>query len=159
MLHCSVTRAGRGGNWFLVIPSQRQSLSLGNLPPADARQLLTPPQLWPARIDAPGSANGGEMFVALSRFIVANDKSDAVQAAFRNRPHLVDRAPGFLSMQVMCPIDGPDEVWLVTHWRNEESYRTWHRSHEYHEAHKGIPKGLKLVPGSANVRCFEVFAD
>lgn len=59
----------------------------------------------------------------------------------------------------MCPIDGPDEVWLVTHWRNEESYRTWHRSHEYHEAHKGIPKGLKLVPGSANVRCFEVFAD
>jgi hypothetical protein len=32
MLHCSVTRAGRGGNWFLVIPSQRQALALGNLP-------------------------------------------------------------------------------------------------------------------------------
>ena len=59
----------------------------------------------------------------------------------------------------MCPIDGPDEVWLVTHWRDEQSYRTWHRSHEDHELHKGIPKGLKLVPGSANVRLFEVFAD
>jgi heme oxygenase (mycobilin-producing) len=150
MLQCSVTRAGRGGNWFLAIPSKSRG---------GPRHLLTPPQLWPARIDAPVSADGGEMFVALSRFIVASDKSDAVQAAFRNRPHLVDHAPGFLSMQVMCPIDGPDEVWLVTHWRNEESYRTWHRSHEYHEAHKGIPKGLKLVPGSANVRCFEVFAD
>ena len=99
------------------------------------------------------------MFVALSQFIVANDKSVAVQAAFRNRPHLVDHAPGFLSMQVMFPIDGPNEVWLVTHWRDEESYQIWHRSHEYHEAHKGIPKGLKLVPGSANVRFFEVFAD
>ncbi len=99
------------------------------------------------------------MFVALSRFVVANGKSDAVRAAFRGRPHLVDHAPGFLSMQVMCPIDGPDEVWLVTHWRDEQSYRTWHRSHEYHESHKGIPKGLKLVPGSANVRLFEVFAD
>jgi heme-degrading monooxygenase HmoA len=41
------------------------------------------------------------MFVALSRFTVANDKSDAVRTAFRNRPHLVDCAPGFLSMQVM----------------------------------------------------------
>jgi len=99
------------------------------------------------------------MFVALSRFIVANDKSDAVRTAFRNRPHLVDDAPGFLSMQVMCPIDGPNEIWLGTHWRNEQSYRTWHRSHDYHESHKGIPKGLKLVPGSANVRLFEVFAD
>ena len=59
----------------------------------------------------------------------------------------------------MYPIDGPKEIWLVTHWRDEQSYRTWHRSHEYHESHKGIPKGLKLVPGSANVRLFEVFAD
>jgi len=99
------------------------------------------------------------MFVALSRFIIANDKSDAVRTAFRNRPHLVDGAPGFLNMQVMYPIDGPKEVWLVTHWRDEQSYRTWHQSHEYHESHKGIPKGLKLVPGSANVRLFEVFAD
>jgi heme oxygenase (mycobilin-producing) len=106
-----------------------------------------------------GRLGGGRMFVALSRFIVANDKSDAVRTAFRNRPHLVDCAPGFLSMQVMYPIDGPKEIWLVTHWRDEQSYRTWHRSHEYHESHKGIPKGLKLVPGSASVRLFEVFAD
>jgi hypothetical protein len=31
----------------------------------------------------------------------------------------------------------------------------WHRSHEYHESHRGIPKGLKLVPHSAAVRYFE----
>ena len=99
------------------------------------------------------------MFVALSRFIVANDKSDAVQAAFRNRPHLVDQAPGFLSMQVMCPIDGPNEVWLVTHWRDEESYRIWHRSHDVTKRTRASPKRLQPVPGSANERFFEVFAD
>ena len=99
------------------------------------------------------------MFVALSRFVIANGKSDAVRAAFRSRPHLVDRAPGFLGMQVMCPIESPDEVWLVTHWRDEQSYRTWHSSHAYHESHRDIPKGLKLVPGSASVRLFQVFAD
>jgi heme oxygenase (mycobilin-producing) len=99
------------------------------------------------------------MFVALSCFTIANDKSDEVRAAFRQRPHLVDRAPGYLGMEVMNPIDNQSEIWLVTHWCDEQSYRTWHRSHDYHESHKDIPKGLKLVPGSAKVRLFEVFAE
>ena len=99
------------------------------------------------------------MFVALSRFIIANGLADSVRAAFRERPHLVDRAPGFLSMEVMSPVGNTAEIWLVTRWRDEQSYRGWHRGHEYHEAHKGIPKGLKLVPGSAEVKLFEVFAD
>jgi heme-degrading monooxygenase HmoA len=99
------------------------------------------------------------MFVALSRFAIANDKADEVRAAFRGRPHMVDSAPGFLGMEVMSPVDSPAEVWLLTRWRDEQSYRGWHRSHDYHESHQGIPKGLKLVPGSVNVRLFEVFAE
>jgi heme-degrading monooxygenase HmoA len=98
------------------------------------------------------------VIVALSRFTIANDMSDEVQAAFRHRPHLVDSAPGFLGMEVMSPVDSQAEVWLVTRWRDEQSYRSWHRGHDYHESHKGIPQGLKLVPGSASVRIFEVFA-
>jgi heme-degrading monooxygenase HmoA len=98
------------------------------------------------------------MLVALSRFTIANDKSDEVRAAFGLRPHLVDNAPGFLGMEVMSPVDDRAEIWLVTRWRDEQSYQSWHRSHEYHASHKGIPKGLKLVPGTANVRLFEVFA-
>jgi heme-degrading monooxygenase HmoA len=98
------------------------------------------------------------LIVALSRFTIANDMSDEVQAAFRHRPHLVDSAPGFLGMEVMSPVDSRAEVWLVTRWRDEQSYRSWHRGHDYHESHKGIPQGLKLVPGSASVRIFEVFA-
>jgi len=96
-----------------------------------------------------------EKFVALSKFIVANGMMEEVKEAFRQRPHLVDSAPGFVRMEVMVPFDNPDELWLVTHWTDEESYRVWHRSHEYHESHKGIPKGLKLVPRSAEIRLFE----
>lgn len=98
------------------------------------------------------------MFVALSRFTIRNDMVDAVREAFRNRPHLVDRAPGFVGMEVMSPVDAPKEVWLLTRWTDEESYRTWHRSHEYHESHRGIPKGLTLVPRSAEILHFDVFA-
>ena len=99
------------------------------------------------------------MIVALSRFTIANDMADEVHAAFRARPRLVDQAPGFLGMDVMSPIGNPAEVWLVTRWCDEQRYRNWHRGHDYHEAHKGIPRGLKLVPGSAEVRLFDVLAD
>jgi len=99
------------------------------------------------------------MIVALSRFTIANDMSSEVREAFRKRPHLVDGAPGFLGMEVMSPVGETAEIWLVTRWFDEQSYRNWHRGHDYHESHKGIPRGLKLVPGSAEVRLFEVFAD
>ena len=95
------------------------------------------------------------MFMALSRFVVANGKTAEVKAAFQARPHLVDSAPGFLRMEVVCPRDNPDEFWLLTWWTDEVHYETWHRSHEYHDSHKGIPKGLKLVPKSAQIRYFD----
>jgi heme-degrading monooxygenase HmoA len=99
------------------------------------------------------------MIVALSRFTIANDMADEVRAAFCQRPHLVDGIPGFMGMEVMSPVDHAAEIWLLTRWSDESSYRCWHRGHEYHESHKGIPKGLKLIPGSTEVRLFEVFAD
>ncbi|MEO5694126.1 MAG: antibiotic biosynthesis monooxygenase family protein [Usitatibacter sp.] len=98
------------------------------------------------------------MFVALSRFTIANDMGEAVREAFRARPHLVDREPGFIAMQVMSPVETPNEIWLVTQWTDEATYRTWHRGHSYHESHLGIPKGLKLVPRSTEIRFFNLFA-
>jgi heme-degrading monooxygenase HmoA len=95
------------------------------------------------------------MFVALSKFTVANGMAPQIKEAFLNRPHLVDTAPGFLRMDVISPVDNPDEIWLLTYWTDESSYKVWHRSHAYHDSHKGIPKGLKLVPRSAQVSFFE----
>lgn len=94
-------------------------------------------------------------FVAVSKFVVANGMADEIRRAFNERPHLVDSAPGYVRMDVISPLDCPEEFWLITYWRDEESFRVWHRSHEYHESHRGIPKGLKLVPGTAEVRRFE----
>jgi heme-degrading monooxygenase HmoA len=98
------------------------------------------------------------MLVALSRFTIANGMAEQVRSAFQQRPHLVDDASGFLGMEVMSPVDNTAEIWLVTRWCDEQSYRTWHRGHDYHKSHKGIPKGLKLVPKSTEIRLFEVFS-
>jgi heme-degrading monooxygenase HmoA len=94
-------------------------------------------------------------FVSLSKFVVANDKTAEVKAAFRNRPHLVDEEPGFIRMEVFSPLDRPEEIWLVTYWTDAESFTLWHRSHLYQQSHKGIPKDLKLVPGETVIRQFE----
>lgn len=94
-------------------------------------------------------------FVALSKFVIANDKTAEVKAAFRQRPHLVDDQPGFVRMEVLSPIDRPEEIWLVTYWTDAASFKLWHHSHLYHESHQGIPKGLKLVPGEQQIRHFE----
>ncbi len=97
-------------------------------------------------------------FMALSRFVIANGMEDAVHRAFRERPHLVDNAKGFVRMEVLHPRERPEEIWLLTYWTDEQSYRAWHRGHDYHEAHEGIPKGLKLVPKSAEILLFDYVA-
>jgi heme oxygenase (mycobilin-producing) len=94
-------------------------------------------------------------FVALSRFVVANGLTAAVKTAFRDRPHLVDAAAGYLRMDVISPLELPEELWLITYWTDEASFQAWHHSHLYHGSHAGIPKGLKLVPGQTQVRKFE----
>jgi heme oxygenase (mycobilin-producing) len=93
-------------------------------------------------------------FVALSRFTVAH-MTDQAKQAFQQRPHRVDNATGFVRMEVLSPCDAPNEIWLITFWKDESSFRTWHRSHLYQESHRGIPKGLHLVPKSVSMRFFE----
>lgn len=94
------------------------------------------------------------MFVAISRFTVANDKSEEVRRAFLARPRLVEKAPGFVRMDVLRSTGG-DEFWLLTYWRDEDSFKVWHHGHTYRESHKHIPKGLKLVKGSVELHHLE----
>jgi heme-degrading monooxygenase HmoA len=96
------------------------------------------------------------MIGVLSRFVVANGMAEEVKRAFLLRPRLVDSAAGFVRLDVLSPEDAPSEIWLLTYWEDLKSYQTWHTSHNYRESHSGIPKGLKLVPGSASLRVFDL---
>ena len=99
------------------------------------------------------------MFVASSRFVVRNGMREEVRQAFLSRPHIVDDASGFQRMEVLQPLDNPDEFWLMTWWTDEASFTKWHRGHDYHDCHAGIPKGLKLVQGSVQIRRLEQLAE
>jgi heme oxygenase (mycobilin-producing) len=94
-------------------------------------------------------------FVAVSRFVIANGMADEVKAAFRARPHFVEGAPGYRRLEVLSPMDRPAEIWLMTFWSDEASFQAWHHSHAYRESHRGIPKGLKLLPAETQMMHFE----
>ena len=47
-----------------------------------------------------------------------------VKRAFAERPHLVDTAVGFIRLDVISPTDNLNEIWLLTYWPNEDSFRT-----------------------------------
>lgn len=98
------------------------------------------------------------MFLAVSRFTVANDMEQEVREAFRQRPHRVDDASGFIRMEVANPCDNDKEFWLLTWWRDETSFHAWHRSHAYRDSHDGVPKGLKLNPTETRIMHFQVIA-
>ncbi len=109
----------------------------------------------PSAVPPRPAAEAVSGFVALSKFVIANDMVAEVKEAFRQRPHLVDDQPGFVRMEVFSPLDRLEEIWLVTYWTDAASFKVWHHSHLYHQSHKGIPKGLKLVPGEQQIRHLE----
>mgnify|MGYP006000648521 CR=1 FL=1 len=82
-----------------------------------------------------------------------------MREAFLERPHLVDDHPGFIRMEVMHPVEQPERVILVTYWESEAIWKEWYHSHKYREAHKGIPKGLKLIPKSVEISYYHVFCE
>lgn len=94
-------------------------------------------------------------FAVISQFTVANGTTAAVKEAFRQRLHRVESTAGFLRLEVLSPFDNPDEIWLLTLWSDEASFKAWYRSHAYHESHQTIPKGLKLLSGHTKIRHFE----
>ena len=107
------------------------------------------------QLEQPPPQGKASAFVALSRFTVANGMSDQVKDALAARPHLVDAADGFLGMDVISPLDNPDEIWLLTRWSDEASYRAWHAGPARRESQRSIPRGLKLVPAATSVRFFQ----
>lgn len=101
------------------------------------------------------------LFTVISKFTVAEsgEMAAAVRQAFRDRPHIVEDTPGFVRLDVLNPRNNPAEIWLITFWTDEASFDGWYRTHKYHDAHSGIPDGLKLIPQKTEVLYFDHIAN
>ena len=91
------------------------------------------------------------MIIAMSTFRVANGMAEQVAEAFRNRPRLVETAPGFLGMEVFTDTKDDAVFYLITRWTDADSFRAWHAGAAHRQSHEFIPKGLKLTPAYTRV--------
>ncbi len=91
------------------------------------------------------------MILVVSRFRVRNGIETSVRDAFLARPRLVDGVPGFLGLEVFTDTGDPSVFHLVTRWTDHPSFEAWHGGDAHDQAHRAIPKGLKLDPSHTQV--------
>lgn len=111
------------------------------------------------------------MIVVTNRIPVSDGFEADFEDRFRNRVHLVDKAPGFVRNEVHRPrpvrFDHESGTWLAdpegegfyevkTWWRSFEDFEAWTKSPSFAEAHKNRPP-KEMFRGPSNIEVHEVF--
>jgi heme oxygenase (mycobilin-producing) len=83
------------------------------------------------------------VYVSLSRLRVRADRSDELVRAFRARARLVDDADGFVDLQVWQSDRDPEEVVMVSRWRDRAAFQAYMRSEDHAISHGRIDAELQ----------------
>ncbi len=75
------------------------------------------------------------MIVTCNRIPVNPDYAEAFEARFGDRASLVDQMPGFVSFQLLRPLNQGDPYIVMTHWELEAHFKTWTESPAFREGH------------------------
>ena len=75
------------------------------------------------------------MITVANRIYVSPEYSEAFEKVFRERAKLVDRMPGFVSNQVLRPVNDGDPYVVFTIWESREDFMNWVRSEEFIKGH------------------------
>lgn len=104
-------------------------------------------------------------FVAINYITCQAEYRERFEVLFQTRAHAIDRIPGFSHMYVLRPKQESDPYLVISHWRDEESFRTWLKSPEFLEGHQ---RGFEDVqrakeagqepPMKSDFRTYEVIA-
>jgi heme-degrading monooxygenase HmoA/GGDEF domain-containing protein len=92
-----------------------------------------------------GDARGIAAYVSMSRLEVPVDRAPDLVEAFRARLGLVDRADGFVDLQVWQSDRDAGEIVMVSRWRDKESFKAYMRSPEHKLSHERIPREIDEV--------------
>lgn len=75
------------------------------------------------------------MITVANRLYVGPEYADAFEKVFRERAGLVDGMPGFVSNQVLRPVNEGDPYVILTTWESRESFMDWVRSDAFVKGH------------------------
>jgi heme-degrading monooxygenase HmoA len=82
------------------------------------------------------------VYVSLSRLKVDGGRAPELVKAFRRRAHLVDDADGFVDLQVWQSDRDPDELVMVSRWRDRDAFKAYMKSDEHRASHERIDPEL-----------------
>src|SRR4051794_16502011 len=82
------------------------------------------------------------MYVSMSRLRITAGESDALVSAFRRRARLVDSFDGFIDLQVWRSDRDPDDVLMVSRWRDRAAFTAYMRSPAHRSSHDRIDASL-----------------
>jgi heme-degrading monooxygenase HmoA len=94
------------------------------------------------------------MLVVSNRIQVSPGFEKEFEDRFAGRAGLVDKMPGFIRLEILRPIKGDCYV-VLTHWKDEASFRAWTESKEFKEAHSHRPRS-EIFAGPSSFEMHEV---
>lgn len=75
------------------------------------------------------------MITTANRIYVHAEYADQFEETFRTRAGLVDRMPGFVSNQLLRPVNPGDPYIVLTVWESRAQFETWVRSDAFRQGH------------------------
>jgi heme oxygenase (mycobilin-producing) len=100
------------------------------------------------------------MITVANRLYVDPDFAESFEARFRDRAGLVDGMPGFISNQVLRPVNPGDPYVVLTWWESREAFKAWTESDAFRQGHARsgtLPKEAFTGPNKLEVH--EVLQD
>ena len=100
------------------------------------------------------------MITVANRIFVSPEYSEEFEDRFRNRARLVDEMPGFVSNQVLRPVNDGDPYIVFTLWESRIDFENWVNSEEFRKGHAQsgtLPK--EAFTQSNKLELHEVFLD
>lgn len=96
------------------------------------------------------------MIVIANRIPVNPDFYDQFEERFNNRASLVDKMDGFISFQLLRPMQEGDPYIVQTMWESEEHFRAWTDSEEFKQGHgKSAPAPEGMFAGRPKLEMHE----
>jgi heme-degrading monooxygenase HmoA len=75
------------------------------------------------------------MITVANRIYVKQEYAEAFEQRFRDRAGLVDQMPGFVSNQVLRPVNEGDPYVVFTIWDSREDFLNWVKSDAFTKGH------------------------
>lgn len=94
------------------------------------------------------------MITVANRIFVASEYGQVFEERFRTRAGLVDDMPGFISNQLLRPVNEGDPYVVLTFWESRSHFEAWVNSEAFVKGHARsgtLPKAAFTAPNQLEI--------